>query len=77
VPASTDPKLGPRTYYRGDMRLIPVSYTVQAWMYIGINKYWAPLFDGGYLFKEGKIITPNKSKLNENRYYFFPPNSYP
>lgn len=63
-------------FMRGDRYPIPVHYTVEAWMYIGVAKYWTPLLDGGYLFKEGKIITPNKSKMDENRYYFFPPNGY-
>lgn len=64
-------------YQRGDHYPIPVNYTVEVWMYIGIASFWVNIIDNGAIFPPGQIITPNKSQLNENRYYLFPPNVYP
>lgn len=58
----------------GDKYPIPCYYEVEAWMYVGVAKYWTPLIDDGYIFPTGQIIEP-KNKKNA-KYYFFPSTSY-
>lgn len=66
-------------YIKGDFYPLPVTTRVEAWMYVGVAKYWREQLDG--LFSQGKPFLPNKIKrlnefTNEGGYYFFPPNSY-
>ena len=43
---------------------------VKAWMYVGINRYWADQFDGGYLFEPVKSFPPKNLDTKREYYYF-------
>ena len=43
---------------------------VEAWMYIGINRYWADQFDGGYFFEPVKSFPPKNLDTKREYYYF-------
>jgi len=46
------------------------SIQVEAWMYIGINRYWAEQYDGGYFFEPVRSFPPKNLDTKREYYYF-------